>query len=133
MLAVGEVVYRSMKPGPGGLPLPGPSARELGVRPGKDIPVRPTGLVSPETGGMSVSPGSPTNLPLHRRPPAFGGTGKDPVFAIDADDLGAHGLHYRPDPENPVRHGFVEPSREMSLEEYQGAIRSTAASWRRVQ
>jgi len=57
MLALSEVVYRSMKPGPGGLPVPCPSARELGVRPGKDVPVRPSGLVSPRTRGMSVSPG----------------------------------------------------------------------------
>ena len=78
------------------------------MRPG-EIPVGPDGLVHPGTGGMSVSPYDPGNLPEHRRPPEFGGTGRDPVWEHHSDQLGPD-LQYRPDPHNPGGHGFVEPS-----------------------
>jgi hypothetical protein len=47
----------------------------------------------------------------------LGGTGKDPVWFIREDELGA-GLSYRPDPRN-AQHDFVEPATAMTFEEYQ--------------
>ena len=114
-----------------GLPVTGPTARTLGARPGVDVPVGPDGMVHPGTGGVSVSPDSPLNLPPHRRPPEFGGTGRDPVWRLDERDL-PDGLSYRPDPVRPSGHGFVEPSRSMPLTEYQRLLESTRPSWTRV-
>ena len=90
----------------------GPDARSLGARVPRDIEPDDRGDVHPETGGMSVSPDDPRNLPQHRRPPSLGGPGKDPVFVVFviADvDVGAS-LVFRPDARNPGRHGFVEPA-----------------------
>ncbi len=71
------------------------------------------------------------NLPRHRRPPECGGTGKDPVWCIDAAELGQQ-LRFRPGPANPGGHGFVEPAERMTLDEYQEAIAATRAAWRRA-
>lgn len=119
-------IYRGMTPD-GDVPKLGDSARTLGARPGTDIPVE-GGVVRPETGGMSVSPDTPANLPPHRRPPSLGGTGKDPVWNMNSNDL-PDGLTYRPDPANPAGHGFVEPSRPMTYDEYQSLIHSTQGQW----
>ena len=77
---------------------------------------------------MSVSPPPPDNLPYYRRPPEFGGTGKDPVWEMDTDELPVE-LRYRPDPDNPEGHGYIEPSYPMSFEEYQRAIHTTQRLW----
>lgn len=113
-----------------GYPILGAGTRTLGSRPGIDIPVE-DGHVKPEAGGMSVSPNYPMNLPQHRRPPPFGGTGRDPVFVIDDGDLGP-ALRHRPDPDGPSVHGFVEPRATMSFEDYQAAIWGTRESWTKV-
>src|SRR6266849_6521093 len=76
--ARGKILYRSMRDDPAGGPLVGPTARTLGVRPHVDIPVL-VGQVRPNTGGMSVAPDHPGTLHPLRRPPAQGGSGKDPV------------------------------------------------------
>jgi hypothetical protein len=117
-----------MKPDEDGLPKPGSSARTLGARCNIDIPINEDGFVEPEMGGMSVSPPPPENLPYIRRPPKYGGTGKDPVWAVDTDKLPEE-LGYRPDPERPDEHGFIEPSRRMVFEEYQRAIHATRGLW----
>jgi len=78
----------------GGKPAIGPTARTLGARPG-DIEVDAEGMVHPGTGGMSVSPGSPRNLPVHRRPAVLDGTGRDPVWKLNPSDLPS-GLRYNP-------------------------------------
>jgi len=113
-----------------GTPIIGESARSLGARRYKDTPVDDAGLVRPGLGGMSVSPDDPLNLPTHRLPPEFGGTGKDPVWAINEYNLGEK-LSYRPDPDNPT-HGFVEPAGVMSFDDYQQAIHETQDQWNRV-
>ena len=128
----GTRLYRSMRAGNDGLPITGPSARTLGVRPEVDIPVDAHGSVQPGSGGMSVSPDSPMNLPSHRRPANMGGTGKDPVWCIRACDLGPD-LTYRPDPKHPSGHGFVEPARPMSFVDYQRALEGTRGSWRCIE
>jgi hypothetical protein len=121
-----------MKESVSGQPSVGPSSRTLGIRPGIDVPaVSPDEIVVPGQGGLSVSPDDPHNLPPTRRPPAFGGTGKDPVWGLDESDLGPD-LRYRPDPDND-RHGFIEPVRAMPLREYEEAIARTQGLWKKEQ
>lgn len=111
---------------------PRASARTLGARPNIDIPINEDESVEPETGGVSVSPDSPENLPPYRRPPEFGGIGKDPLWELDTDDLSDE-LVYRPDPDDPHRHGFIEPSYKMAFEQYQQALRETRSLWKLVE
>ncbi|MFT4173775.1 MAG: RHS repeat-associated core domain-containing protein [Rhodocyclaceae bacterium] len=108
-----------------GSPKVGPSARELGARPGTDIKVDSNGNVHPNSGGISVAP-NPDSLPRHRKPPEFGGIGKDPVWEIDTSDLGNDLKHV---PDSPF-HGTIQPRRTMSLEEYQEALASTKDKWK---
>jgi hypothetical protein len=126
---MGERLYRSMKIATDGLPEWGRTARTLGVRPVTDIPVAGDGTVVGGAGGMSVAPGLPLNLPAHRRPPEYGGTGKDPVWESDTSDLGED-LVYREDPLLPDIHGFIEPARRMSFADYESALLVTRATWR---
>jgi hypothetical protein len=120
-------LLRGMKSS-GDSPVLGSSGRTLGARLGTDLSASPNGTVRPGTGGMSVAPESPMNLPEHRRPAECGGTGADPVWKISKDGLGPD-LQYRPDPTNPTGHGFVEPVRPLSFQQYQQALHSTANSW----
>jgi hypothetical protein len=83
-----------------GRPRSSQTARTLGVRPGIDIPFDDDYEVEPFTRGMSVTPDSPNGLPFFRPPPGHGGSGKDPVWEIDSDELG-EGLIYRPDDAAP--------------------------------
>jgi hypothetical protein len=126
-----RVLFRAMKEASSGLVEVGATARTLGARPAIDVPAHdPTDLVYPGQGGMSVSPDDPMNLPYFRRPPRFRGTGKDPVWRIVEADLGP-GLCFRPDATQPA-HGFIEPSRPMSLAEYQEALEQTQMRWSRA-
>ena len=122
------VLYRSMKDDGEGQPECGPSARTLGVRLEGDIPIQDNGTVEPGTGGMSVALDTHENLPHHRRPPEFGGWGQDPVWQIEESDL-PDTLLCRPDPEDPSRHGFVEPIEAMSLDDYQDALATSRGIW----
>ncbi len=124
-------LFRGMKEEPKGMPEIGETSRSLGVRPGFDVPATAAGdLVQPGQGGMSVSPDDPLRLPYFRRPPALGGTSKDPVWRLRAADLGPD-LNYRPDPAHPA-HGFVEPSRSLTLAEYQRALTQTQRLWQKT-
>lgn len=80
-------------------------------------------------GGMSVTPDSPEGLPFFRLPPGFGGTGKDPVWELDTEELG-EGLIYRPDDASPDTHGFVEPAQRMRLDDFEDLLAGTRNSWR---
>jgi hypothetical protein len=120
-------LYRAIRIDYDGRPLLAPTARGLGVRPDIDIPVDDAGMVEPGTGGMSVAEGSLEHLPAHRRPPAHGGTGLDPVWRIEEDDLG-EGLTYRLE-EPPPAHGMVEPAWGMHLEEFELALAETRDLW----
>ena len=126
-------VCRGMKEDEDGWPEVGAGSRTLGVRPGVDIRLYfADGRVDHRVlEGMSVSPSPPENLPPHRRPPQFGGTGKDPVFELDTDELPEE-LAYRPDPSKPDAHGFITPAYTMAFEHYQRAIHETRGLWRRV-
>jgi hypothetical protein len=121
-------LFRAMRKDASGAPEIGPNARALGVRAGVDIPATlPHQTVLPGQGGLSVSPDDPMNLPYFRRPPGFGGTGRDPVWVIDLNDLGPD-LFYRSDPFHP-EHGFIEPIQPMSLDDYQLALATTRNCW----
>jgi len=77
---------------------------------------------------MSVAPDDPMNLPRHRRPAESGGMGDDPVWEIDSDDL-PDLLRYTPDAKDASRHGFVEPTEIMSLDDYQEALAASRGFW----
>jgi hypothetical protein len=50
------------------------------------------------------------------------------VFELKAARLGGR-LAYRSDPNAPDRHGFVEPSKLMSFDNYQAALAETRPNW----
>src|SRR5258708_4370977 len=113
------LLYRSMKEAIDGFPEVGPGARLLGVRPGGrpkgDVSaITPLDPVVPRGGGMSTAD-DPNHLIPFRRPPSLGGTGPDPVWVIDSDDLGAD-LSARSD---TATHVLVEPRRSMTLQSFQ--------------
>ncbi len=81
---------------------------------------------------MSVAIGTPMRLPEHPRPPVFGGSGADQLFTIAVSEIGRV-LRLREDPDVPSGHGFVEPVRRRTFDEYQEAIWATRSSWRRVE
>jgi hypothetical protein len=85
-------------------------------------------MVYPDEEGISVSPDTPANLPDLRRPPKLGGRGKNPVWRLLKSALGPE-LKYRPDPANPTGHGFIEPARPMTFDEYQEALAATQDRW----
>ncbi len=120
-----------MKEEPDHLPAVGPSARTLGVRPGNSITpdvlaTNSTDMILPGQGGMSVAPDDPHNLERHRRPASLGGTGRDPVWYIEIEDLEPD-LYYRQD--RPT-HGVIEPKHGMTLQEYQDALAGTRSKWK---
>jgi hypothetical protein len=114
-----------------GMPGTGETGRYLGVRPNVDVPVGEDGSVEPRAGGMSGVPPPVTNLARHRLPHELGGTGRDPVFELETGELSGE-LVYRPDPDSPGEHGFIEPSRRMSFEGYRRAIHGTRGLWHRL-
>ena len=122
-------LYRGMKAAGDGMPSAGASAREIGARPGDDIPVDERGFVHPGTGGVSVAPESPSRLPEHRRPPTLGGNGKDPVWRLNSRML-PDALRYRADTDT---HGTIEPASTMTLTAYQDALRETRSRWTQVE
>jgi hypothetical protein len=127
-------IYRAMIADADGLPQVGRSARQLGVRtldrlPHNDVKAsKPDDPVIPGE-GMSAAPDDPAKLAKNRRPPQVnGGTGKDPVWEIDAGALGPD-LQFVQD--TPA-HGFVGPGRAITLAEYERALAATRTMWVRV-
>ncbi len=124
------ILYRAMKKGTDNKPVCGNnSGRELGIRINIDIEVDSDDYVYPGTGGMSVSPPPPSNLPEHRRPVELNGTGKDPLWKISSEILSQYRLQYRPDPQKPNQHGFIEPIEKMLLHFFQMALTLTSNDW----
>lgn len=127
-------LYRAMTMADDGMPMVGSSKRTLGVRPGDQKPnndvlaVQPDDIVGPGSGGMSVAPNDPMNLPKFLRPSEFGGTGKDPVWEIDEIDLPPT-LLFRQD--KPT-HGLIEVTAPSTLADYVSALHSTRDRWRLV-
>lgn len=127
----------------GNRPMVGPSALALGVRVPPDayadIAVGAEGMVAPRTGGMSVAPAWRL-LPVHRIPRRLRAkfpraAGKNECFLWRMGDGPfsegpfASRLLFRPDPEKPTKHGFVEPAVRMLASEYQEAIAATRDQW----
>jgi hypothetical protein len=76
---------------------------------------------------MSVAPNRAEYLPQHRRPPAYGGTGRDPVFVLESQGMDDR-LRYRADPRD-VRHGFIEPSGPTTVAELRSVLCMTRSNW----
>jgi hypothetical protein len=53
------------------------------------------------------------------------------VFSIEPQQLGER-LTYRPDPKKPKEHGFLEPARVMTIDEYQDVLAGTVNEWQEV-
>lgn len=101
-----------MRAGADGLPETGETGRYLSVWPDVDIRVDEGGFVNPGIEGMSIAPPPVENLAGHRRPPEFGGTGKDPVYELETGEL-PDDLAYRPDQANRLPLASVSPGREI--------------------
>ncbi len=137
------LVYRAMTRD-GDKPKVGASARCLGVRvadekqPNKkaDVTVDDNGMVRPNTGGMSVAP-SWRELPLSRIPsrlrdkkPHARGSNRDACWRMgegtfEAGPVGEK-LILRPD---SYKHGLIEPSEAMLLDDFQVALAATQDHW----
>jgi hypothetical protein len=100
-------LFRAMKYDENNLPQLGQSARELGVRPNVDIPIDAQGYIHPQTGGMSFTVDDVMYLPAHRRPFDFNGTGKDPVFSINKEQLPKTLMAKQQD---SLHHYLIEPN-----------------------
>jgi hypothetical protein len=134
-----------------GKPKMGRSARLLGVRLGIDIDIeeipkdwlddkgylrseaerKTTGEVAViavrSTKGMSTSL-SIESLPAFRRPPAFGGMGRDPLWHIEDSKIGGD-LEAVQD---SATHVSIMPRATMLLEKYEIALANTQNDWERV-
>ncbi len=119
--------YRAMTPDSDGPPQVGQSACQLGVRPLDRLPHNDVSAAAPDDPvtpgeGMSAAPHDPANLPRNRRPPQVNaGTGKDPVWELDTDDLGPD-LQYAQD--GPTD-GVVGPKQPMTLAMLEQALAAT--------
>jgi hypothetical protein len=142
------LIWKGMKID-GERPQVGHGATLLGVRvgPGVNDDINPDedGFVRPGQGGMSVSP-SVDALPSHRLPcrlrlayPARfpDADGPNNLFcwsmgngAFAEDQVAAH-LRLRLDPDNPEKHGFVEPDDKMMLADYEAALAATRDQWQK--
>ncbi|MEU3556168.1 hypothetical protein [Streptomyces fragilis] len=117
-----------MQMGEDGLPVEGRSAKQLAVRleGDPDVHVTPEGTVKP--GECMSAAHNPEGLPQHRRPVAFGGTGKNmDMWSINPRDL-PEGLRAVVD---HGAHVTIRPAREM-LEEFEELLSSTRGLWSRV-
>ena len=137
-------VFRSML-ADGGKPNVGSESKMLGVRvasnPQADIPVDGNGDVHPATGGMSVAPDwrkLPSFLIPKRLKPlipdacgsnnlVFWSMGDGPFEENDLTDK----LRFRPDPDDPANHGFVEPNALMIIDHFQKALAETRDQWQK--
>lgn len=145
-----KLYYRGMAE-ENGKPKVGRSARLLGVRLGIDIDVvemskdwlDDQGYLRPEaerkatgdvvivavrnTKGMSTSL-SIESLPAFRRPAAFGGMGRDPLWQIEDSKIGGD-LEAVQD---STTHVSIRPRVTMLLEKYETALANTQNDWKRV-
>ncbi len=145
-----KLYYRGMAEA-NGKPKVGRSARLLGVRLGIDIDIEEIpkdwldaqGYLRPEaerkatgdvvivavrsTKGMSTSL-SIESLPAFRRPTAFGGTGRDPLWQIEDSNIGGD-LEAVQD---SATHVSIMPRVTMLLEKYETALANTQNDWERV-
>ncbi len=146
-----KLYYRGMAE-QNGKPRIGRSARLLGIRPNVDIDIEqvPSGWVNEQgylkpaserkttenlaavaiknTKGMSVSL-SIEGLPAFRKPLAFGGTGRDPLWWIDDSEITGDLEAVQDSP----THVSILPRVTMLLEKYEAALARTQNDWERVE
>lgn len=103
----------------------------LGVR-NSDITQDAKGFVHPRTGGMSVTPNSPENLPPHHLPSNLGGSAIKSIFSLKVEHLEPH-LALRLDPRRPEHHALVEPAEAMPMRAYRSCITDTREYWELAQ
>jgi hypothetical protein len=88
------------------------------------------------TKGMSASI-SIESLPLHRKPIAWGGTGRDPIWQIDSSYLDSAEPTLRERDLEAVRdsptHVSIMPRATMLLAKYELALANTQKYWQRVE
>ena len=77
--------------------------------------------------GMSTAP-TIKDLPDFRKSKEYGGTGKDPVWMMDTDDLGDDLTFVLDKP----GHITIYPSRSMSVQDFQEALSKTQDKWRKA-
>lgn len=118
-------IYRCVRLEPEGLPELGASLATLGVRPRKDIPVRPDGTVEPVKGGMSVTPDDPNAMPFDLLPRSRGGDGRHPIFEFQVAQFPAT-LTARKDAPD---HANVEPTAVMQFNAYNSDVQGTRPNW----
>lgn len=135
----GPVLFRAMTPQTNGRPMLARSPRALGVRVGPDGDVAPdaAGKVHPGGGGMSVSPCSPWNIPVFRRPIGMGrgSSGKpgDRMYALSLESLRKRReLAAIVDAARPFEHAFVEPACATPLNDYERDLAATQGDWKQV-
>ena len=146
-----RLYYRGMAE-KNGKPKLGRSARLLGIRPGVDIDVvhMPQGwldeqghllpessrsdsgaqlqVVIRNTKGMSTSL-SIEGLPPFRKPAAFGGIGKDPLWQIES----SHITGALEAVQDSAAHVSITPKATMLLERYEAALAKTQDYWKKVE
>ena len=142
------LIWRGMKID-GDRPQVGRGANSLGVRVGPavndDVDPDADGFVHPGHGGMSVSP-NPEAMPPHRLPRRLRqkypdrfpeATASNGLFcwwlgkgAFVADQVAEH-LRLRLDPDDPEKHGLVEPDDRMRTEDYETALAATRDQWQK--
>ena len=133
------LIFRSMINN-SGKPTVGTDSNMLGVRvpphPRADVTPDEAGIVRPGSGGMSVAP-SWRKLPIFLIPSRLkhlvaGARGADSLMCFQFGEgefsdssINSH-LILRP---NSATHGTVQPSRSMSLADFQQALADTRNSW----
>ncbi|NER33963.1 MAG: hypothetical protein F6J93_07940 [Oscillatoria sp. SIO1A7] len=145
------LLYRAMRE-KNGQPKIGRSPRLLGVRLGTDIDVEQipihrldergflqevlvklinsgnlVDVVIKNNKGMSASL-SIEALPIFRKPPEFGGTGRDPLWKIDDSKISGNIEVVRDSP----THVSIRPRQTMLLELYETALTNTQKDWQKV-
>jgi hypothetical protein len=128
-----------MMPDIDGLPIVARHPRALGVRvegAHKDVHLDSDGRLVPGSGGLSVAPAEPWNIPNHRRPKGMGrgstGPNEDRVYSIVHGSLAEAELTARPDPARPSKHAFVEPREPVTLTVYEASLGRTREKWTRA-
>lgn len=121
-----RAVFRGMKEA-GGKPAIEETARGLGVRPGTDATIV-DGTIKADGKGMSTSPDAPKNLPRHRRPQEWGGTGPDPVWETTDAALTNKKLAWVND---APTHGTVSSPKDQPYADYKSALEATQSSWKK--
>jgi hypothetical protein len=125
----------------GDRPEVGDTGNSLGVRvaahggslENKDVGLNEHGQVEP-TGsdgrrqGMSVTIGDPRRAPEYRLPKELGGSSRNAMFEMDADEL-PDGLELVQDSPS---HAVISPRAPMMLVDYRRALVSTHMNWRRT-